>query len=118
MPISHTLEEMVQKFTAKMNPTQVGTNYQNAKTLAVDRYMEGTYPYFALTPKIKNILGQYAVPAGQQVIYFAFAYKLQHYATHQQLAELDDITSALEQEFVTLGADPAVLSQVSNLVVG
>jgi len=118
MPISHTLEEMVQKYTAKMNPTQVGTNYQNAKTLAVNRYMEGTYEYFALTPKVKNVLWQNSVPAGQQVIYFAFAYKLQHYASHQGLGELDDIASALEQEFVTLGADPTILSQVANLIVG
>jgi len=118
MPISHTLEEMVQKYTAKMNPTQVGNNYQNAKEIAINRYMEGTYNYFALMPRIANILSNLGVPAAVWGIYYAFAFKLQRYANKHSGTTLQDIVNALQQEFVTLGADPAVLAQLANLVVG
>jgi len=118
MPISHTLEEMVTKYTAKMNPTQVGTNYQNASAIAVGRYEEGVFPFFAIYPKVKNILWYNGVPAGQQGIYFAFAFKLQHYAQKQGNVSLQDIVASLQQEFVTLGAEPQILNQLANLVVG
>jgi len=118
MPISHTLEEMVAKYTAKMNPQQAGTRYGNSKNIAVERYEEGVYPFFANIPKVKNILWNNGVPAGYQGIYFAFVNKLQRYADKQGGETLEDIVSALQQEFVTLGADPAVLSQLANLIVG
>lgn len=118
MPISHTLEEMVSKYTAKMNPTQAGTRYGNSKQLAINRYEEGVYPFFANVPRVKNILGQLGVPAGKQGIYFAFVNKLQHYADKQSLQELQNIATALGQEFVVLGADPNVLAQLVNLIVG
>ncbi len=118
MPISHTLEEMINKYTAKMNPTQVGTNYGNARTVAINRYMQGTYEYFASMPKIANVLSNLGVPAGVWGIYYAFVFKLTKYNIKHSGATLNDIVTALQQEFVTLGADPAVLAQLANMVVG
>jgi len=118
VPISHTLEEMVQKYTAKMNPTQAGTRYGNSKTIAVNRYMEGVYPFFALTPRVKNLIENLGVPPALEGIYLAFAYQLEHYARKHTGISLQDVVAALQQEFVTLGADPGVLSQLANLVVG
>jgi len=118
MPISHTLEEMIQKYTAKMNPTQVGTNYQNAKTIAVNRYEEGVYNYFALMPKVANVLSTLGVPAAVWGVYYGFVFQLEKYALKHNGATLNDIVTGLQQKFTQLGADPNVLSQLANLVVG
>jgi len=118
MAISHTLEEMIQKYTAKMNPTQVGNNYQNAKTVAINRYEEGEAPFMSLIPKIKNILESNGVSAGKQGQYFGFAFQLQKYALKHSLAELENINAGLQQKFTTEGCDPAILSQLANLITG
>jgi len=118
MAISHTLEEMIQKYTAKMNPTQVGTNYQNSKTIAVNRYEEGEAPFLALVPAIKNILESNGVSPGKQGVYFAFVFQLEKYAQKHGLASLDNINAGLQQKYVTEGADPAILSKLANLVTG
>jgi len=118
MAISHTLEEMVSKYTAKMNPQQVGSRYQNSKTVAVNRYMQGFYPFMAVIPLVKNILESNGVSAGKQGQYFAFVFQLVKEAQKHSLQELANISAGLQQKFTTEGCDPSILSKLANLVVG
>jgi len=113
-----TLEGMITKFTDKMNPTRVGDRYQASATIAVNRYQEAMSPFVAIEERTRNILENVPVPAAQQGVYYAFSLKLTKYSLKHSGADLQSIANGLIQEYGSYGADPAVLTQLANLVLG
>jgi len=118
MPIVKTLADRVEKFKAKTPPDQTGARYGAVKDVAVTRYIEGSGVITAVRERVRNILESKGVPAGFHGVYYAFAFKLASKALSHEGPALEAIAEGLKQMFIAKGADPAILDEIANLIIG
>jgi hypothetical protein len=118
VPVVKTLADRVEKFKGKTAPDRVGSRYGNAKSLAVDRYLDGVSPVTAIREAVRNILESEGVPAGLHVGYYAFALEAARAAFSHSGTTLVNIVAGLKAKYTAFGADPAILDKIAKLFVG
>ncbi|MEM4037789.1 MAG: hypothetical protein QW700_08375 [Desulfurococcaceae archaeon] len=119
MPLTKGLRERVEKYTAKMVPETVGARYGASKPIAVARFSANASGIVEFRELVRTVLEANNVPAGQQGVYYAFAFKCRKALFSHEGATLKDIINGLIQDFTTgKGADPRILAKIASMVLG
>lgn len=119
MPLTKGLRERVEKYTAKMVPETVGARYGASKSIAVARYTAWASAVTEFRELVRTVLEANNVPAGQQGVYYAFAFKCRKALFSHEGATLKDVVNGLIQDFTTgKGADPKILAKIASMVLG
>jgi len=119
VPITKTLRDRTEKFTAKTPADQTGARYGAVKEIAVGRFIDYASSIVEFRELVRNVLEAEGVPAGQQGMYYAFAQKLRRYAFSHSGDPLKAIVNGLISDFSTgKGADPAILKKIAAMILG
>jgi len=118
MPITKTLQDRFEKFSAKTPPDVTGARYAASKEIALPRFLEGSSAMAVIVELTRNILETAGVPAGHQGVYFGFAQRARKLAWSHSGDTLAKFIEGLKAEYVAKGCDPAILDKIAALIVG
>lgn len=118
MPKPKTLAERYSKFVAKMAPDRVGTRYEAAKPVALNRYVENISGIVDIRERVRHLLSTMGVPSAEWALYISFAQKVASFAQHLSGDTLIARVEGAKANFVARGADPDILTKLTNLITG
>ena len=119
MPLVKGLRDRVDKFTAKTPADQTGARYGAVKDIAVGRFTEWASGPVEFRELVRNVLESEGVPAGQQGMYYAFAFKCRKALFSHSGPTLKAVINGLINDFTTgKGADPAILKKIATMILG
>jgi len=119
MPLVKGLRDRVDKFSAKTPADQTGTRYGAVKDIAVGRFTEWASGPVEFRELVRNVLEKEGVPAGQQGMYYAFAFKCRKALFSHSGPTLKAVINGLINDFTTgKGADPAILKKIATMILG
>lgn len=100
-----------------------GTNVTNKVTAIKDTVMIPRYEaaISVITPDrevVRQVLEELGVDPGKHGIYYAFGLALSSAKFSHSGAVLAKIAAALKARFVGLGADPAVIDEITKAIIG
>lgn len=107
------------KWSVKFDPATVSTRFTQVRDLALQLGQEGLTKYAALDDIIAPILDKYGISGNQRIPYRNFARKILRESDRFTGEALVKAVNAAKQYFVLkYGADPAVLDELAQAVVG
>ena len=110
---------MFRKYSAKFNPTVIGTRFTDVKDVALERAQEGLNAVATIRELVKPILESKGIAGGQKATYLAFATALLRHVLRNKGQSAINIAHGLKSYYVTAyGLDPAVLDDIIQVVVG
>lgn len=115
MPRVVSFQERYQHFAAKTAPDRVGPRYGASKSLAIQRFIEGSSKRVSVRELVRNILDTAGVPAGQWALYLSFAQKASMFAESYSGETLKKRLDGLKANWVARGADPAILEKIMSV---
>jgi hypothetical protein len=119
MPLYKSGLDMWKKYSAKFNPTVIGTRFTDVKDLALDRAQEGLNMVATVRELIRPILDQYGVGGGQRGTYLAFGLALMSHVVRQKGAVATATATGLKSYFTgSYGLDPHICDEIIQVVVG
>ncbi|MEM2196416.1 MAG: hypothetical protein QXH10_09285 [Ignisphaera sp.] len=119
MPIYKTGAQMFKKYSAKFNPTVVGTRFTDVREVALDRAQEGLNVIGTARDLIRPILDEYGIGGGLRATYLAFGTALLRHAVRQKGDVAKKVANGLKSYFVTAyGLDPAVCDEIIQVITG
>jgi len=119
MPLYKTGSDMFQKYSAKFNPTVIGTRFGDVKDVALTRAQEGLNTVATVRELVKPILEEKGVAGGLKATYLAFATALLRHVVRNKGQSATKIAQGLKSYYVTsYGLDPAICDDIINVVVG
>ena len=119
MPMYRKGIDRIRKYEVKFNPTVVSTRFTDVKDLAIERAQEGLITFAGIDDLVRPILDKYGVMGTMKALYLAFARKLYKHVSRTGGEAASKVASGLKSYFVTAyGADPAILDEIINVVVG
>ena len=114
--IVKTVTDAYTKFSKKTAADRVGTRYDAAKSIALDRYLDNVNPFVVVRETVREILESAGVPPAQHGSYYAFAFQLVSKALKHTGDSLKKSATGLKAKFTTLGLDPAILDKISAVI--
>jgi len=119
MPLYKSGSDMFQKYSAKFNPTVIGTRFGDVKDVALTRAQEGLNTVATVRELVKPILEEKGVAGGLKATYLAFATALLRHVVRNKGQSAAKIAQGLKSYYVTsYGLDPAICDDIINVVVG
>jgi hypothetical protein len=110
---------MYQKWKAKFDPDTIATRFEQVKDIAQERYEAAQSVIATVVDEARNTLTDLGVPPAQWGMYLAFVEQLAKASFSHRGAVLEKIAAGLKARYVTaLGADPTVLDQLAQIVIG
>jgi hypothetical protein len=107
------------KYSAKYDPTTIGTRFAQVKDVALARAQEGILLYASVQDLVRPILDKYGVTGTDRAKYIGFANKLLAHVLRAPSQSGAKYASGLKSFYVTaLGADPAILDEIIQVVAG
>jgi hypothetical protein len=107
------------KYSAKFVPETVAARFTQVKDVALARAQEGLITWASIQEVVRPILDKYGVTGTDRALYLGFANKL---LTHVLRATADagvKMAAGLKAFYVqALGADPAILDEIIQVVSG
>ena len=119
MGIVKTFGQAVKKYATKYSGANVTARLTELGSLVEENYETGVSVTYNAVGIAKNILANLGVPPGHWGYYIAFAEEVARYSVHYGGQTLQIRISAIMSDFVTAyQADPSVLTQIAQAVVG
>jgi hypothetical protein len=119
MGLPKTGQNRFAKYSAKYDPTTIGTRFGQVKDVALARAQEGLIAYASMQDLVKPILDKYGVAGTQRALYLGFANKLMKHIERATGEAGVKIANGLKSLYVTsFGADPAILDEIIQVVAG
>jgi len=114
-----SLKDMVVKYEAKYDGTNVTTAITAVKTIMDTRYEGAQSIIYSIVETVRDILSDTGVPSGQWAPYIAFAEELAKESFSHKGLTLEKIASGLKNQYVTMhNCDPSVLDSIIKAVLG
>lgn len=119
MPIVKNLRDMYRKYEAKYSGANVTAVLTVVKPLMEAAYQGATIVMYDVVERTRVLLSNLGIPSTQWGKYISFAEKLAKKTFSFTGATLIVEATALKNEWVTAhGADPRILDDIINLIVG
>lgn len=118
MPAVKSITERYEKFKAKMAPDRVGSRYDAVKSIALERYLEGSAGIVSIREHARDLLSHLGVPAGDWPIYLSFVLYLVTKENNYSGKTLAKRILGAKANWVARGADPAILDKLVRMVFG
>jgi hypothetical protein len=119
MPLPKTGQNRFAKYSAKFDPTTVGTRFAQVREIALARAQEGLIAYASMQDLVKPILDNHGVAGTQRALYLGFANKLMKHVGRATGDAGVKLANGLKSLYVTaFGADPRILDEIIQVVAG
>jgi len=119
MPLYKSGSDMFQKYSAKFNPTVIGTRFGDVKDVALTRAQEGLNTIATVRELVKPILEEAGIAGGLKATYLAFATALLRHVLRNKGESATKIAQGLKAYYTTAyGLDPAICDDIIQVVVG
>jgi len=119
MTIYRKGQDRVAKYSAKYDPTTVGTRFGQVADIAKSRAQQGLITWAAVQDLVRPILDKYGVNGPDRAKYLGFANKLLTHISRATGEAATALASGLKSLYVTsFKADPAILDEIIQVVAG
>lgn len=119
MPLYKAGLDMWKKYSAKYDPTTIGTRFGQVKDIALDRAQEGLNMIGTIRDLVRPILDKNGIGGGLRGTYLAFGTMLYRHIIRQKWEVASKTAAGLKQYFVTAyGLDPVILDDIIEVVAG
>ena len=109
--------DMVAKYTAKYNPTVVGTRFGDVKDVAIGRANTGLNAVDTIRSLVRPVLDEQGITGGTRATYLAFALKLWAHTQRQEQAAKEKIKEGLISYFEKAwGLSATILQAVADQI--
>ena len=107
------------KYSAKFDPATISSRFTQVRDVALARAQQGLVTWASVQDLVRPILDKYGVAGTDRAKYLGFANKLLKHAMRSTAESASKIASGLKAYYVTtLGADPAILDEIIQVVTG
>jgi len=119
MPIYKSGQARFEKYSAKYDPTTIGTRFGQVADVAKRRAQAGLLNWAAMQELVRPILDANGVNGPDRAKYLGFANKLLKHIGRATGDAAVAVASGLKSLYVTAyGADPAILDEIIQVVAG
>ena len=119
MPMYKTGQERFAKYSAKYDPTTIGTRFGQVADVAKARAQQGLIMWASVQDIVRPILDKYGVAGPDRAKYLGFANKLLKHVSRSSGESATAVASGLKSFYVTaFAADPAILDEIIQVVAG
>jgi len=119
MPTYKTGQARFEKYSAKYDPTTIGTRFGQVADVAKRRAQAGLMAWASMQELVRPILDKYGVNGPDRAKYLGFANKLLKHIGRATGESAVAVASGLKSFYVTaFGADPAILDEIIQVVAG
>jgi len=119
MPLYKTGVDMYYKYSAKYNPTVIGTRFGDVQNEALRRAQSGLNAVGNVRDLVRPILDEYGITGGQRATYLAFGTALYRHIVRQKGEAAKKYAAGLKSYYVdTFGLDPAICDEIIQVVTG
>jgi hypothetical protein len=107
------------KYSAKLDPTTIGTRFTQVRDVALERAQEGLITWASVQELVRPILDKYGVNGPDRAKYLGFANKLLKHISRATGDSATALAAGLKSFYVTsFKADPAILDEIIQVVAG
>ena len=119
MPMYKTGQARFAKYSAKYDPTTIGSRFTQVADVAKARAQQGLIMWASVQDIVRPILDKYGVAGPDRAKYLGFANKLLKHVSRSSGESATAISSGLKSFYVTaFAADPAILDEIIQVVAG
>jgi len=119
MPLYKTGADRFAKYSAKFNPTVIGTRFGDVKDVALSRAQAGLNASATVQSLIQPILDKYGIAGGQRATYLAFGLALWRHIVRGKDQAGKVFADGIKSYYSTaFGLDPNILNEIIQVVAG